>query len=80
MSRAPQATPTYDQLFDAARKLGTAELLLELRPDEGALWLRLVRFADGVVIHEAAADRGIEAAATEIRTLVEASARPGGSA
>ncbi|MGI8805946.1 MAG: hypothetical protein ACR2IN_09730 [Thermoleophilaceae bacterium] len=76
MSRAPRATPTFDELFDAARRLGTAELLLELRPDEGGLWLRLVRLEDGRVIHERAAVRGVEVAATEIRALVEADSQP----
>ncbi len=72
MSRTPRATPTYDELFDAARKLGTAELLLELRPGGGGLRLQLVRLEDGKVIHECSASKGIEAAAVAVRRLVEA--------
>ncbi len=72
MSRVLRATPTYDELFDAARKLGTAELLIELRPDGGGLWLQLVRLEDGKVIHERSASKGIEAAAVAVRALVEA--------
>ncbi len=72
MSRVRRATPTYDELFDAARKLGTAELLIELRPDGGGLWLQLVRLEDGKVIHERSASKGIAAAAVAVRGLVEA--------
>ena len=76
MSRAPRATPTYDELFDTARKLGTAELLLEQRPDHGGLWLQLVRVEDGKVIHERPAPDGVEKAAREIRAVVVACASP----
>ena len=61
-------TPSYDELFDAARKLGTAELRLELRSaDLGSeLWLQVVRCEGGDVLHERPAIDGVEAAAAQI--------------
>lgn len=68
MSRTLRATPNYDELFDVARKLGTAELLVELR--RGRLWLMLVRRDDGEVIHQHDVSESIDAAAREIRGMV----------
>ncbi len=72
VSGASSSTPTYDELFDAARRLGTAELLLELGPDGRDLWLQLVRVEDGKAIYERPARDGVEEAAVKIRALVVA--------
>lgn len=65
--------PSFEALYDSARQLGAAELCVELRRHGGRrrLWVVLRRTADGHVVHEVPVESTIEAAAAEVRRLVE---------
>ena len=64
------ATPTFDELYDCARKLGTCELVLEHIPYKRrrpGLALVLRRADDGSAVHRVVVRSSVESAAKRIR-------------
>ena len=68
------AAPTFDEVYDCARKLGTCELVIERtahRRRRPGLALVLRRTDDGSAVHRAVVRTSIEDAARRIRTSIE---------
>ncbi|MEJ7784593.1 MAG: hypothetical protein WKF96_07305 [Solirubrobacteraceae bacterium] len=71
------ATPLFDELYDAARELGTCEVVIEHIPYKTrrpGLALIVRRTDDETVVHRAVIRSGVEDAARRIRSSLESKA------
>lgn len=68
------ASPTFNDLYDCARQLGTCEVLLEHIPYEHrrpGLAVVVRRSADGADVHRAVVRGTVEEAALRVRRRIE---------